>query len=84
MNSEIKLNSRGGVNNKLIRIGEEDSMKFKLKTQYNYRIGFNDNGDTRKIAFIDPAGGPFITVGSKIDGHIVKAIYEEGIIEFES
>lgn len=82
MKSEIKLNSRDGDSNKLVRIGEEDSLKYKLESKFYYRAGIiEDNPD--EYSFIDPSGGPFITVGSKIDGHVVKAIYKGGIIEFE-
>lgn len=81
MKDEIILDSRYGVKNKLVRI-EEDSLKYKLETPYNYRIGYDKNPETP--TFIDPSGGPFITVGTEIDGHIVKALYEGCIIEFES
>lgn len=82
MSSEIQLNSRGGIDNRLIQI-EGEPLKFKLKTEFNYRVGFNDDGSS-ECTFIDPAGGPFISIGNKIEGHIVKAIYGDGIIEFES
>ena len=78
---EIKLESRGNLNNKLIQI-EGEPCKYQLKTEFSYRLGFKD--DTMKeCEFIDPAGGPFITVGTEIEGHIVKAIYSGGIVEFE-
>lgn len=84
MKPEIQLNSRYGEDNRLIRIDGEESLKFKLKTQSgHYRIGFRDETD-EEVIFIDPSGGPFITKGSEIDGHIVKAVYREGIVEFES
>lgn len=73
----INLQSR--MNNKLIQI--DNTMKYKLDTEFGYRIGFNNNSE--ECTFIDPAGGPFIRVGTNIDGLIVKAIYPEGIIEFE-
>lgn len=81
MKPEIQLLSRGGIDNRLVRVGGEDSTKYELKTPLSYRVGFNDDG---VYAFIDPSGGPFMTVGSEIDGHIVKAIHEGAIIEFES
>lgn len=81
MKLEIQLNSRGGLDNRLIQV-EGEPLKFRLKTDYNYRVGFKDN--TEKYTFIDPAGGPFITVGSEIEGHVVKAIHKGGIVEFES
>lgn len=81
MKSEIKLNSRYGFDNKLVQL-EEGSLKFKLKTDYNYRVGFKDNPE--ECSFIDPNGGPFIEIGNEIEGHKVKAIYSNGIVEFES
>lgn len=80
MKHEILLYSRGGIDNRLVRVGGEDSTKYELKTPLDYRVGFTDNGD---YTFIDPSGGPFITVGSEIDGHKVKAIHKGAIIEFE-
>lgn len=82
MKHEIKLNSRGGIDNKLVQV-EGEPMKYELKTEFYYRVGFTDT-KSRECTFIDPAGGPFITVGSEIDGYKVKAIHEKGIIEFES
>lgn len=78
---KIKLNSRDGTNSTLIQTKEP--LKYKLETEYCYRIGFK--GDSMKeCSFIDPSGGPFITIGSIIEGHKVKTIYENGVIEFES
>lgn len=76
---EIILKSRDNIDNRLIQINEK-SLKFKLKTDYNYRIGFKDNAMTIG-AFIDPAGGPFISIGDKLEGYTVKAIYNDGTIE---
>lgn len=41
------------------------------------RTGFKDES-TKECYFIDPAGGPFITIGSEIEGHVVKAILIDG------
>lgn len=82
MKPEIQLHSRGGLDNRLIQV-EGEPLKFKLKTNLNYRVGFKDD-NIEECTFIDPAGGPFITVGSEIEGHKVKAIHKDGIIEFES
>lgn len=84
MKSEIKLNSRYRENNRLVRIGNESSLKYQLETELDtWRCGIiEDNPD--EYYFIDPPGGPFITKGSEIEGHIVKAIHKGGIIEFES
>ena len=82
MKPEIQLNSRGGIDNRLVQV-EGESLKFELKTEYNYWVGLKDNGEDG-YTFIDPAGGPFIAVGSEIEGHVVKAIHKGGIVEFES
>lgn len=81
MRKEIQLNSRDNIDNRLIQLMGE-TLKYRLSTEFNYRVGHID-GNTEEYTFIDPAGGPFISVGSKIEGHIVKAIYKGGIIEFE-
>lgn len=82
MKPEIQLNSRGGLDNRLVQV-EGEPLKFRLKTDYNYRVGLID-GNSENYSFIDPSGGPFITVGSEIEGHVVKAIHRGGIVEFES
>ena len=82
MKPEIQLKSRGGLDNRLVQV-EEEPLKFKLETNYPYRVGFKDD-NIKEYTFIDPAGGPFIAVGSEVDGHKVKSILEGGIIEFES
>lgn len=84
MKPEIQLNSRYNEDNRLIRIGGEDSLKYKLKASIDtYRVGIIE-GNPDEYSFIDPSGGPLITIGSEIDSHIVKSIHKGGIIEFES
>lgn len=78
----IQLESRNRENNKLIRVGDENSLRYKLDTEYNVRVGIIKD-DPTQYSFIDPSGGPFIEVGSKIEGHTVKAIYDDLTIEFE-
>lgn len=82
MRPEIILNSRDNIDNRLIQI-EGKPLHYRLKTEFNYRTGFKDR-TTKECYFIDPSGGPFITIGSEIEGHIVKAIFIDGTIEFES
>lgn len=82
MKPEIRLDSRGNIDNRLVQV-EGEPLKYQLKTEFNYRVGFRDE-NIDECTFIDPAGGPFIAVGSEIDGHTVKAIHKSGIIEFES
>ncbi len=83
MKDTIKLNSRYGKNNKLVRM-DNPCPKYQLVTGDDFwRCGIIED-NPNEYSFIDPSGGPFITKGVEIEGHIVKAIYEGGIIEFES
>lgn len=86
MKKQIKLNSRYGSRNYLNRIGEEDSKRYLLKAEYNYRVGIIED-NPNEYSFVDPSGGPFfISKGSDIDGYKVKSISRgDGgvIIEFE-
>lgn len=77
MKDIIKLDSRDGTNNVLIKVEEN---KYKLKTPYGYRVCYE--GD--KVKFIDPSGGPMIVVGEKLPeaGAVVDSI-EKGIITFK-
>lgn len=79
MEKEIKLKSRGYINNKLLHI---EGNKYKLATPFSYRTGFKDDPEG-EITFIDPSGGPFMTVGSEINGRKIKALYRGAIVEFE-
>lgn len=79
MEKEIKLESRGNLGNKLVHI---EGNKYRLETKFHYRTGFKDNPD-KEITFIDPAGGPFMTVGTEINGRKIKALHKDAIIEFE-
>lgn len=77
--SEIKLKSRyAHSDNRLVHI---EGNKWKLKTDYNYRLIMYKDGSN--IHSIDPEGGPMLSIGSEIEGHIVKSISSNGIIEFE-
>ena len=82
MKPEIQLNSRDGIDNRLVQV-EGNPLRFKLKTEFNYWIGFKDDS-REECTFIDPSGGPFIAVGSEGEGHVVKAIYKDGAVELES
>lgn len=55
MKPEIQLNSRGGIDNRLVRVGGEDSTKYELKTPFDYRVEFTRD---KNYPFIDPSGGP--------------------------
>ena len=83
MEKEIKLYNRYNEGTKLVQVGNEDSLKYQLVTSQGiWRCGF-DESTPNKYTFIDPPGGPFIAIGTKIGDHIVKSIDKNGIIEFE-
>ena len=64
MEKVIKLHSRSGNNNYLELI--KDST-YALKVTYPYvRVGYLD-GDRNSAKFIDPSGGPMITVGEVLE-----------------
>lgn len=80
---EFQLESRGNIDNRLVRIGDESSNKYRLETKYNYRCGIIED-NPKEYSFIDPAGGPFMAPGYEIEGNKIKTIHEGGVIEFES
>lgn len=65
---KIKLNTRGD-NNYLVNMLNKDgteSKTYKLVTEYPYtRCGYTENNT---IDFVDPSTGPFMQVGSSIEG----------------
>lgn len=89
MRETILLKSRYNEIHRLERIGESDSHLFLfVPADDYYRLGLS--GDDKDVYdFVDPSGGPFISIGTKFDGinNIVKSIRrnEEGniVIEFE-
>lgn len=88
MEDVIKLKSRYKIENYLRRVGTSDSKDFYLDTKYAYRVGFVDENQSDSYQFVDPSGGPFISVGSEINGHKVKCIYTDNdsnniIVRFE-
>lgn len=78
--TEIRLISRGGEDNRLVQtsIG---SLTYKLKTPYSYRVGFKDNSH-KECVFLDPSGGPMISLEDEINGMKIAHIYKDGTIEF--
>lgn len=78
MEKEIRLESRGIRDNKLVHI---EGNKYRLDTKFSYRTGYTD--DVGQPTFLDPAGGPFMTVGTEINGRRIKALHSGAIVEFE-
>lgn len=77
--NEIKLFNRDGADLKLV---SEDGLlwKFKVDTEHKYvleymRYGFEK--DNRTICMIDPSGGPYLTIGTKVgQDYVIDAFIE--------
>lgn len=88
MRKTIVLKSRYGDTNRLDRIGQEDSCSFLFvpKDDY-YRVGYKGDTGDNDYQFVDPSGGPFISVGMYLEeaDAVVKSIKgnENGGIEIE-
>lgn len=74
----IKLPNRYGLSVKLNYIGK-NLWQLVLPENAIYRI----IGEPNNIYAIDPSGGPFISIGYKIDGKIVTSISSNGILTLE-
>lgn len=81
----IKLSNRYKDKNYLRQIGDKE---YKYEGDLEYiRIGYSTK-DKYKIEFIDPSGGPFLSVGSEvfgIEGKIAEINKEDKtfILKFE-
>ena len=70
----IKLHSRDGINNWLEH--HEDNTYILHSELDHIRCGYTDNS-MKDIQFVDPPGGPFMSVGSELmeaDNAIIKSI----------
>lgn len=77
MKDEIKLKSRYGVRNSLLKIKDKT---YKLITPHSYRIGYI--AENKK--FIDPSGGPMMIEGEYLEE--AKAVIDtikDGTITFK-
>lgn len=85
MKDIIKLKSRYiEDNNYLELVPDTNSKKYLLKTDYSVRIGRDK--DSESYSFVDLSGGPFIQIGTVIEGMTVKSIKKSDkgvLIEFE-
>lgn len=66
----IKLHNRDGADLKLRHHSENDVWKFEVDDEHKFvleyiRVGRNKDNT---IDFIDPAGGPFISIGTELSG----------------
>lgn len=83
----INLPARYGYIHKLERIDDTSHWVLKLdpKSCGTYRIiGFEGQEDLKGHCFaLDPEGGPFLSVGTKIENKTIKSITADRILELE-
>ena len=76
---EIKLFNRDGADLRLIS-DDEKLWKFKVDKKHAYVLEYMRYGiekDNKTITMIDPSGGPYLTIGSKIgNDYIIDAFVE--------
>ena len=82
----VLLPNRYGDNNYLRQI---DNNKYRYESENGYlRIGYKGDTEQDGYQFIDPSGGPFMTIGSEvygIEGKISEITAVEGgfVLTFE-
>ena len=83
LKKEISFRNRYNVEIKLILIDESKSL-YKLyisnPKEYDYlRVGLLEGKtwEDKEYSFIDPSGGPFLCVGSEVEGMIISRITED-------
>lgn len=81
----VLLDNRYNNYNYLKKIGDKEYKYEGINNDY-LRVGY-DNKDKHKITFIDPEGGPFLSIGSEvfgIEGKIaeINEVDNEYIIKF--
>lgn len=82
----VLLSNRWGDHNYLRHI---DGRKYRYEGEDNYlRVGYKDLTEGEEITFIDPPGGPFMSVGGEvfgIEGTIskIEALDKGFMLEFE-
>lgn len=90
MKEKILLNNRYREVNYLQLVNEEEKkyqMVFTNPAECGYtRVGLKENTEweDKDYFFIDPSGGPFLTIGSEIDGYEIVKITSEFIDGKES
>lgn len=79
MEDVIHLSGRYGFIHKLVPVGANLwHLEPDKKSAGTYRlIGEYPNN----IKAIDPEGGPFLSVGSKVNDYVIKSITSDGIFE---
>lgn len=87
---EIKLSNRYKVGNRLIEFRENEFyLEFSNPEEANFcRVGWDNEHsyEDKEYIFVDPSGGPFITIGSEFeevpDMKVIR-IYEESLKDEE-
>ncbi|MBO7211843.1 MAG: hypothetical protein J6V44_12670 [Methanobrevibacter sp.] len=65
----------GGLNAKFVK--DHDDI-YNIEVEYNYRVGYKTDPKVDP-EFVDPSGGPFISVGYKTANvEVVELFYDEG------
>jgi len=83
MENEIILNARYGYKHKLKHIcGTYWQFESDPKSYGTYRLIGDEHGMAH-ITALDPDGGPFMEVGSIIEGKVIKSISHNGVFELE-
>ena len=81
---EILLPARYGLTHKLKYLKDNLwEIEFDKNSTGTYRlIGFDgEHGIGNFVHALDPEGGPFLTVGSKVSDYVIKSISSNGIFE---
>ena len=83
MTDNIKLGNRYGVSNFLEKSGDNRYvLRFENEKEGEYlRIGLLEghSWEDKEYFFIDPSGGPFMSIGYEVsDGLVISRITEEG------
>lgn len=83
MNKDIKIGSRYGQQHTLKHLPEEGENVYTLvpakewmPIYYSYEK-FDENAEVNDLVSLDTDGGPYLTVGSVVDGKEVKRIYKK-------
>lgn len=76
----IKLPNR---NYKTLDVTEVEDGKFKVTDKKVHYIRYIYGKTGKDITAIDPEGGPFLEVGSKLDGRKIISIDKNGVMTVE-
>lgn len=82
MKTEIKLTSRYGDTHRLVPVPEigENTYKYTpakdwMPMRYIYDGMFDEDMDEFDLVAVDTDGGPYLSVGDKVEGREIKRIY---------